>query len=392
MFPWEKRFVKGDFVPGVRSAALSVARGNGKTATCSAIAAATVDGPLVQQQAECILVASSFTQSRIDFEHVLAFLRPVIERDGEGKYGRFRIQDSSNTALIQDRRTGARVRCIASDPRRAHGLAPALVLADEPAQWEPSKAEKMLAALKTGLGKIPGSRLVALETKPDDPDHWFSKMLAGGCDYSQCHAAGKDDPKFTKRTWNKANPSLRWMPKLLKEIQTEADEAALDPSALASFEALRLNLGTGDTVQSVLVSADTWKRVEGTADQRGLYSLGIDMGTNAAMSAASAYFPQTGLLDGFCVFPELPSLGERGLKDGVGNLYKKLHQEGDLILAGRRVSDVGQLLDECKMHWGRPGVISCDRRQSAPRPRSFVDGGLCFFTPKTNPLPLFGAH
>ena len=34
--------------------------------------------------------------------------------------------------------TGARVRCIGSDPRRAHGLAPVLVLADEPAQWPES--------------------------------------------------------------------------------------------------------------------------------------------------------------------------------------------------------------------------------------------------------------
>ena len=141
-------------------------RGNGKSALLAAVACATVDGPLVQRRAETVCVASSFGQSRVIFEHVLAFLRPVIERDGTGKKDRWRIQDSVNTATIEDRRTGARVRCIASDPRRAHGLAPALVLADEPSQWEPSKAEAMLAALRTGLGKIPGSRLVALGTRP----------------------------------------------------------------------------------------------------------------------------------------------------------------------------------------------------------------------------------
>ena len=57
------------------------------------------------------------------------------------------------------------------------------------------------------------------------------------------------------------------MPLLLKVIR------------LASFESLRLNLGTGDTVQSELVSADTsWARIEGEAVREGGYSLGIDLG------------------------------------------------------------------------------------------------------------------
>ena len=196
LFPWERRFLKGAFAPGVEDAAISVSRGNGKTTLLAGVAAAAVIGPLVQQRAECVLVASSFTQSRILFEHVLAFLRERIETDGDGPRGRWRIQDSANTATIEDRRTGVRVRCIASDPRRAHGIAPAIALLDEPAQWERAKAEAMLAALKTGLGKIPNSRLIALGTRPDDTSHWFAKMLAGHCDYRQVHAASEKDDKL----------------------------------------------------------------------------------------------------------------------------------------------------------------------------------------------------
>ena len=373
LFFWERRFLRNAFAPDVSSAGLSVGRGNGKSALLAAVASATVDGPLVQRRGETVVVASSFAQSRIIFEHVLAFLRPVIERDGEGKKGRWRIQDSVNTATVEDRRTGARVRCIASDPRRAHGLASALVLADEPAQWEPGKSEAMLAALKTGLGKIPGSRLIALGTRPGDSQHWFAKMLKpGGADYIQVHAARgpiegirKADPKFHRRTWDRASPSLRFMPELLKVIRKEAALAKIDPAALASFEALRLNLGTGDTVQSVLIAADTWARVEGEAAKSGAYSLGLDLGQNAAMSGAAAYFPETGLLDGFACFPEIPSLAERGLGDGVGNLYQRLYREGDLLLAGRRVSDIPALLRECLARWGRPAVIVVDRWREA---------------------------
>ena len=84
LFPWERRFLRGAFEQDVSTAALSVARGNGKSTLLGAVAAATVDGPLVQRRAETVVVASSFSQSRIIFEHVLAFLRSVIERDGDG--------------------------------------------------------------------------------------------------------------------------------------------------------------------------------------------------------------------------------------------------------------------------------------------------------------------
>ena len=67
----------------------------------------------------------------------------------ESEPGRWRILDSEQSARIEDRETGAVVRCIGSDSRRAHGIAGArLVLADEPAKWEPSKSEPMYTALE----------------------------------------------------------------------------------------------------------------------------------------------------------------------------------------------------------------------------------------------------
>ena len=373
LLPWEKKFLRRAFRPGVHTAALTTGRGSGKSTLAAAIAAAAVDGPLAQRRAETIVVASSFQQGRVLFEHTKAFLDPVLVRDGVGPRGRFRIQDSINQASIEDRLTGSRVRCLGSDPRRAHGLAPALVLADEPAQWEHTKSAAMLSALRTGLGKIPNSRFVALGTRPSDTGHWFALLLSGGADYSQVHAArgasdeGKADPPFQVRTWRKANPSLSAMPALLAELRGEAQEARRDPSMLASFEALRLNLGTGETLQSSLLDADTWERieVEGAAHDHEGYSLGIDLGQNAAMSAAAGYWPSTGALDALAVFPELPSLKERGLSDGVGRLYSLMAERGELLQAGRRVSDVLALLREALRRWGAPAVITCDRWREA---------------------------
>ena len=360
VLPWQRRFVRGAFRDGVQSAALSVGRGNGKTALLSGIAAATLTGPLVVPRGDTVIVASSFEQARIAFEHVLAFLGDEL-RDVGGKHCPWRVWDTAQQARVEDRRTGARVRCIGSDPRRAHGLAPVLVLADEPAQWPETTGERMRAALATAAGKQPHSRFVALGTRPADPEHWFAKMLAGGADYAQTHAAGPDDPKFQRRTWIKANPSLPHMPDLEAAIRIESGQAKADPALLAAFDALRLNLGTSDVGVSVLIDAGLWSSCEGEADASGPCTWGIDLGTSAAQSAVACYWPNTGRLECIAAFPESPPLNERGLRDGVGNLYVQCAQRGELMTLGHRTSDIAMLLQAALDRFGRPAAVVADR-------------------------------
>ena len=132
----------------------------------------------------------------------------------------------------------------------------------------------MLAALKTASGKIPGSRFVALGTRPADPGHWFAKMLDGGAGFAQCHAARPDDPPFQRATWRRANPSLDHMPDLEEAIRDEAKLARIDPAMLAAFRALRLNLGTSDVEIQVLIDAALWGSLEHVAARQGPLGLG----------------------------------------------------------------------------------------------------------------------
>ena len=366
LFAWERRFLKGAFSPDVSSAALSIARGNGKTALCAAIATAAIDGSLRQARAETVIVASSLSQAKIAFDHVVAFLRA---RHGELGRREWSIHDSPQRAVIVHKASGAVVRCIGSDPKRAHGLAPTLILADEPAQWESGKADKMIAALRTSMGKIPNARLIALGTQPDNPDNWFSRMLntSGAADYVQVHAAPENSPPFRKTTWLKANPSLRGMPALESAIRKEAQRARRDVMELASFKALRLNQPVSDVLESLLIEASTWRGIE-TPEPLQIsagHVLGLDLGTSAAMSAAAAYSPLTGALDAFAVFPEIPSLAERGLRDGVGGRYGDMARRGELIVRGERVSDIGAMLREAQRRWGKPVAIVCDRWREA---------------------------
>ena len=362
VLPWQRRFLAGAFGRDATTSALSVARGNGKTALLAGVACAALEGPLTVPRGEIVIVAASYQQGRVAFDHALAFMG-----DQLADRQRWRVWDTAQQASIENRANGARLRVIGSDPRRAHGLAPFLVLADEPAQWPASTGDRMRAAVETALGKIPNSRLVALGTRPVGAEHWFAKMLEGGADYAQCHAAGEDDPPFQVRTWRKANPSLAHMPDLLAVIRREAKAAKADPATLPAFRALRLNMGVSDTETALLLEAGTWQAIEGAADRpegaAGVW--GLDLGTSAAMSAVACYWPAGGRLEAIAAFPHEPPLVERGVRDGVGSLYVTCAARGELVKAGRRAVEVPALLRAALERFGRPSLIVADRWREA---------------------------
>ena len=364
VLPWEKRFLTGAFKPAVLTAALSVARGNGKTCLISSVATAALDGPLRQNRGEVVIVASSFSQARIAFEHCKSFLQPKIDANPDD----WSVQDSANVAKIKHKPSGATLKAIGSDPRRAHGLAPTLALLDEPAQWEQSKADKMLAAITTAMGKIPGSRVIALGTRPSDDSHWFAKWLNGGADYAQVHAASPDDKPTLKSTWKKANPSLPFMPSLEAAIRNESKKAKIDDSVMQSFRALRLNQGVADTGKAVVLEANTWRaycETDVLPKSQGKSIWGVDLGSGAAMSAVAAYEPISGRLEVIAAFPTMPDLKERGAKDSVGDLYVQMRSRGELAQIGGRTTDITELIELALGEFGIPESVCCDRwRQS----------------------------
>ena len=365
VLPWERRFLRGAFADGVAESALSVARGNGKSHLLSGIACAYVDpdGPLHSRLANVTICAASFEQARVIFEASMAFLQDKYG-DALADKNEWRTWDTAQQAMLRHVPSGARLRCIGSDPRRAHGLTGSF-FCDEPAQWPPATGEAMRAALLTALGKQAGGRLIALGTRPADESHWFAKMLDDGADYAQVHAAKADDSPFTLATIRKSNPSLSHMPELRRSILREAGRARLDPALLQAYKALRLNQGTSDVVEALLLDADTWARIEGHTSATGQFVLGIDLGGSMAMSCGAAYFPDTGHLDCVAVMASTPNLAERGLRDGVGGAYQLMHERGELVLGGEYVADVSVLLDEVRSRWGRPVAIVADRYREA---------------------------
>ena len=364
LLPWERRFLQGAFGPGVELAALSVGRGNGKTTLAAAIAAAAVDGPLAQPRGQCVVVASSLNQARLLFGHVKAFLEGL--HGGKLKRPTWRAVASPNEVSIRHLPSGAEVKAIAADPGRAHGLAPVLVLLDEPSQWPRATADRMFAALETSLGKLPNSRLVALGTRPvAGSGHFFETLLAGGADFATVHAAPRDADPLDRRAWRDANPSLDAFPHLAETIRRAAGRAAKNPELLPQFRALRLNSGVPDAGQNELVTAAAWERCMGSAEMEPPISWGIDLASGGAMSALAAFSLETGALQVLAAFPSVPDLAERGLRDGVGPMYEVLHERGELLVHPGRVVQVPWLLAEGLKRFGPPSLLAADYHRRA---------------------------
>ena len=357
--PWQQRVLRGVARPGVRTAALSVGRSNGKTFLAAALA---VDYLLSDRRdSECLIVASSYTQAKTLYRYALK----MVEERGHDitDRGGWWYRDSVSTALLRSRETGMAIRALGCDPRRAHGRVYGLALLDEPSQWPPGTSDAMLSAIETGIGKVEGGRIIAIGTRPDNPEHWFGEWLAGGADYCQVHAARPTDPPFRVTTLRRANPSFDHLPALRADLLRQRDAAKTDDRALARYRALALNQGTKDTMTNTLATAEEWKEVEVAEPPPagGAYTMGIDLGGTQAMSAAAAYWP-TGRLEALAVFGGIPTLLARQQADSAGTRYTRMYSRGELLVQEeRRVPDVGRFLQACMDRWGRPSRIVADR-------------------------------
>ena len=239
VLPWQRAYLERVQSASGGELGLSVAAGAGKSTLLGAICAAGVYGPLAQPRADVLCIAGSFSQAGLVFDAALAFLQPLIDADPK----RFRVLRSEQSALVEDRATGAKLQAREASARTLHGAIVSLIVADEPSQWLQTQRDKIYAALRSRLGKVPGSRLLAIGTRPDDPGHWFARLLQrSGITY----AVDVDADPYDPATWEQANPSLPHFEELSRVYQRESEEAQADPSLAPSFRALRLNQGTAD--------------------------------------------------------------------------------------------------------------------------------------------------
>lgn len=385
---WQHETIEG--FARFRRTAFTMARSNGKTTFVAALGVSAIKpgGALFRKRGQTVIVASSLMQGDVCFQHILYFMAPLIyDSDGKIRRKEWRVADNHHAKSIEHVPTGTRLRVLGSDAKRAHGLAPSLAILDEPAKWVKG-GESLFIAIRTGMGKQPNSKLLAIGTMPEDVTHWFARMLTAPdkTTWARVYAATQDDidenREFEPDTIRKANPSYDHLKSLRDEINA-AIVAAKEKGGtdLAAYRALHLNMGTPELAdREMLIDLDNWKAVvrRNPAPKEGPVAIGIDLGGGTSMSAMAFYWPITGRLECYGAFPAKPNLLERGKNDGVGEAYAAMEKRGEVtVYPGVETNNVRFLKDHFALVQQFEWIdIAADKYQKTKVEQALLEMGL----------------
>ena len=357
---FQKQFIRHATGPGVDTAALSLPRGNGKSALAGHLVSRVLDpsDKLFTPGTESVLCAASIEQARIVFR----FARETLEPTGE-----YRFLDSATRIGITHKSTNTRLRVIGSNGKTAMGLVNTpYAVADEPGSWENTGGQLLHDAIQTAQGK-PGSPLKAIYigTLAPSVDGWWAQMIERGSHHSTYVQSLRGDPEKWD-TWpeiRRCNPLTAISKPFRAKLIEERNEARLDTRLKARFLSFRLNIPSADE-STVLLTVDDWKRVEArdVPERSGRPIVGVDLGGGRAWSAATAQWGN-GRVEAMAYAPGIPTIETQEKRDRVGaGVYAGLVETGTLRIAdGLRVQTPAQLVDAILAKWGKPRFIICDR-------------------------------
>ncbi len=352
--PFQRQFVSGALADDVSLAALSIGRGNAKTALSAGLALGSLLGRLGDRQPkrEIVIGARTRDQGRICWNFAEGFSRtlptatrkalifrraPRLEIEFEGDGG------------------GHVLRVVPADGKSALGGAPTLTILDERGHWERDKGDALEHALLSGLGKRGGKALIISTSAPDD-SHPFSRWLDDEQPgvYRQEHRPAPGLPADDIDSLIIANPgatagigaSLEW-------LQAQARRAiGRGGSALTSFRLYNRNERVSGETRDLLLTVDEWLKCEAadTPAREGPVVVGLDLGGSASMSAAAFYWAASGRLEVLGWFSSRPLLIDRGQADGVGERYTTMRDRGELFTLGEQTVPVAPWLLEVMRH------------------------------------------
>ena len=297
LLDFQDQFVRGVYAPIssaqkriVRLAALSVARGNGKSALLAGLGLGHLLGPMQEPYGEVYAAALDREQAGVLYNMTRAYVEAV-----PWMAARVNIKDWHKEII--DETNDSRWRALTSDARKAHGLAPSFWIADEVAQW---RSRELWDNLATGMGKRDQALGVTISTQAADDLHFFSEMLDMEPDattYVQLHTAPEGCDLDDREAWKLANPAIG---AFLNEDQFSdaAARALKSPSFAPSFRLLNLNQRVA--AEGRFIEQADWDSNGEPFDIIELEGCkcygGLDLSSTKDLTALSLYFPEQGKL------------------------------------------------------------------------------------------------
>ena len=360
---WQVSFLKDAFKPGVKEAALSIARRNGKSFLIAVVLLAHLCGPMRRPNWRAAVVSLTGKLATELREAV----RQIAEASGLADQIEVRTSPVPGYILGQE---GTRVDILAADKSSGHAIGIDLGVCDETGLLENGQLYNSLLSATGGRDgrvfsiSIRGDSEIfeRIRERKDSPAvHWAE----------YCGEADVDlqDDAALEAAIEAANPGIADGIKSLVHVRTLAERAKVHPTSqdAMDFRAQELN-APGASVRETLVSLAEWEAVlvDELPERTGLCYLGIDLGGSVSMGAVVAYWPECGRLECWCAFPALPSLQARGRADGVGKRYEAMHRRGELKTFGRTTLSVPSFLEFVDGELGDSAI----RRAGADRYRS----------------------
>ena len=337
LLPFQEQFVRGVYEPAdaagtrlVRLAALSVARGNGKSALLAGLSLAHLLGPMAEPYGECYAAALDREQAGVLYRMVRAYIEAT-----PWMAARVNIRDWHKEIIVEDSQSFWRA--LTSDARKAHGLAPSFWIADEVAQ---RRSRELWDNLRTGMAKRGHALGVTISTQARDDLHFCSEMLdAPPADsfYRQVHEAPADCALDDRAAWAAANPALGAFLNE-DEFADAAEMAQRSPSFAPAFRNLNLNQRV-DASDRFIGPAD-WEANGEPFDAIELEGQrcygGLDLSSTRDLTALALWFPDAGRL--LCWhFVPADTIGERVERDRVP--YDRWAADGWITTTPGRATD-----------------------------------------------------
>jgi len=346
--PWQKKFIRAVYRTDkagnrlVRTAVLSLGRGNGKTTLAAALALCHIAGPESESRGEVYSAANDRWQASRIFSEVVA----MIERT---PWLSERVSIRRHSKELEDiGATGTMYAALSRESGTKHGLSPWFVCYDELGQAE---GRDLYDALDTAQGKRECPLMMVISTQSSRDEAILSTLIDYGLRVNRgevidpsfhltLYSAPEDANPWQRSTWKLANPALADF-RSLSDVKRLALQAQRMPSAEASFRNLILNQRVDTTEQ--FLNAAVWKSCGACAEIAQLKGrpcfAGLDLAASRDMTALVLVFADDD--GGFDVVPYcyLPgeTLGEREDEDGMP--YGTWARQGHLLTFEGRTTD-----------------------------------------------------
>ena len=358
--PIQNRFLANAFKPVVRTAVLSLSRGNGKSTLAGSILARclTPNDPLNEPGREYLLVAGSVEQARHSFRP----LRELLDSDD------YSFTDSARALGVLHKPSNTKLRVISSSAKRSMGIVGSpICVCDEPGSWQTREGELMYESLTSAQGKPDSDlRLIFIGTLAPAMRGWWPDLVKSGTNLRegrfvialQADPEKWDDWKEIKRV----NPLMSKYPESRKVLRSELKAAKRDSRLEARFKSYRLNIPTTDSSE-MLLTASEWEpclnRPVGSKD--GDPVVGIDMGSKRSWSAAVAIYP-SGRVECFAVTGD-DDIDAMEARDQLpSGAYQQLIDDGALLIdKGFKVPRVEFITAEIERRWSTAWTLVGDR-------------------------------